>query len=303
MSNRFTRLLYESGQGWGREIMPYLSVPEVRPLSTVNKACHHAIHRPSIKKGWDWEFHYTKGHIQKELASPLQYPELIWNTESELLVSGSLSQTIFVMSKEDGRVITTLTTDTQKESTIWALCMIDTELYVLLYDEIHVLKSIYDDTVVRKWDCLGLDMVSVSHMILVLYEYTITMYDTQGELLHIISLPTQKPCKSLAAIHDDIAVLDSTQKQVLVLSLSGDIKYTIPCPFVSSAFVCMTFTHDTEEIIVSDNTSSVVGSVHTYSKTSRTIHSHYFKYPQMCIKTTEGLWVVDRNRDKICLVA
>jgi len=300
MSNRFTRLLYESGQGWGKEVMPYLSVSEVRPLSAINKACHHAIHKPSIKKGWDWAFHYTEGHIQKEIASPLQYPDIILNTESELLVSGHLSHTIFVISKEDGHVITTLTTT--QESTIWGLCMIDSELYVLLYDEIHVLKSMNDDTVVRKWNCLGLDMISISHMILVLYEYTISMYDTQGGLLHTVSLPIQKPCKSLTAIHDDIAILDSTQKQILVLSLSGDIKYTIPCPFVSSAFICMSFTHDTEEIIVSDNTSSVVGSVHIYSKTSRIIHSNYFNYPQMCIKTKEGLWVVDRNHAKICLV-
>lgn len=37
-SNRFTRILYESGQGWGKEILPF-GKPEIRTLNVINKAC------------------------------------------------------------------------------------------------------------------------------------------------------------------------------------------------------------------------------------------------------------------------
>lgn len=302
-SNRFSRFFSESGQGWGKEVMPFFNKSEVRTLCTINKKFNHAIFRPPIKKGWDWKFYCIEGKVSKELSSPLEYPEIIWNTDSLLLVSSRLSHYIYVISKEDGHLINTLKCSNEyNESCVWNILMIDTEIYVLLYDQIVVLKGVDDDTIVRRWNCLGLDMINISEKIMVLYEDTITIYDTNGIMLNVISTQTQKPCKSLLAIHGDIAVLDITQKQLLVLSLNGVAKYTIPCPFVSSQWVCMTFIQNIEEIVVSDNSGTIVSAINTFSKTARIINSGYFAYPYTIAETEDGLWVADRNNFKLCFV-
>ena len=301
-SNRFTRFFSESGQGWGKEVMPFFNKTEVRTLCTINKRFNHAVFRPPIKKGWNWKFHSIEGKVSKELASPLEYPEIIYSTESLLLVSSRLSHCIHVISK-DGKLINTLKCSNEHdESCVWDILMIDTEIYVLLYDQIVVLKGIDDDTIVRRWNCLGLDMINISEKILVLHEKKITIYDTNGNVLNTISTQTQTPCKSLLAIHDDIAVLDITHKQLLVLSLNGAAKYTIPCPFVSSQWVCMTFMKNIEEIVVSDNTGSIVSTINTFSKIERIINSGYFFYPQVMAETEDGLWVADRNNSKLCFI-
>ena len=302
-SNRFSRFFSESGQGWGKDIMPYFNKTDIRALCTVNKKFNHAIFRLPIKKGWDWKFHCIEGKISKELPVPLEYPEKIWNTESALLVTSSISHYIYVISKEDGKVINTLQCSKEYESCIiWSIFMIDTEIYVLQYDQIVVLKGIDDDTIVRRWNCLGLEMINIFEKILVLYEKTITIYDTNGIVLNTISTQTQKPCKSLLAIYDDIAVLDITQKQLFVLSLNGEIKYTLPCTFISNEWVCMTFMKNIEEIIVSDNTGSILGSINIFSKTTRIISSNYFFYPYNIVETEDGLWVADRNHSRLCLL-
>jgi hypothetical protein len=302
-SNRFSRFFSETGQGWGKDIMPYFNKTDIRVLCTVNKKFNHAIFRPPVKKGWDWQFHCIEGKVSKELSSPLEYPDIILSTESTLLVSGTLSHCIHVISKKDGKLINTLKCSNEyNESCVWSILMIDTEIYVLLYDQIIVLKGIDDDTIVRRWNCLGLDMINISEKIMVLYEKKITIYDTNGNVLNTISTQTQTPCKSLLAIHDDIAVLDITHKQLLVLSLNGAAKYTIPCPFVSSQWVCMTFMKNIEEIVVSDNTGSIVSTINTFSKIARIINSGYFFYPQVMAETEDGLWVADRNNSKLCLL-
>jgi hypothetical protein len=304
-SNRFTRFLYESGQGWGKEILPFLGKQEIRSLNVINKACHHAIHRKPIKKGWDWQFQKIKGHITKEIKSPFEYPELILSTENELLVSGRLSHVIHVISKETGALIRLLKCENEDYG-VWKMFRIGTEIYVLLYDKISVLASSSDDTVVREWACKGLDMTFTSDKIIVLYEYTLTFYDYYGTCLYTLPIPMQKPCKSILAIHEDIALFDNLNKQLCVLSLDGQIKYTIPCLFLKPqpqcAWISMTFIPEIEEIIVSDNNSRTVGALNIHSKESRIIHSEFFSYPRESVNTSEGLYLVVRNHNKIYLL-
>ncbi len=306
-SNRFSQLLYESGQGWGKEIMPYLSKPEIRTLNVINKGCHHAVLRKPVKKGWDWKFKNIKGDIKTEIKSPFEYPELIFSTENELFVSGRLTHFIYVISKENHQVIRRLTCE-DEEYGVWKMFKIGTEIYVLLYKKIIVLKSSWDDTVVREWPCLGLDMTFTSDKIIVLFEYTLTFYDYYGTFLYTLPIPTKTPCKSIksiksiVAIYDDIAFFDFDRKKVLVMSLDGHIKYSIPCSFVKTHWVNMTFIPEVEEIIVCDNNSSIVGALDTYSKKSRFIHSNFFEYPHQSVNTTDGLYVVVRNHHKIYLL-
>ena len=302
-SNRFSRFFSESGQGWGKDIMPYFNKTDIRALCTVNKKFNHAIFRHPNKKGWDWKFRCIEGKLNKELSTPLEFPESIWSTGSKLLVSGSLSHYIYVISKEDGTLINTLECGKENyECCVQAFFMIDTEIYVLLYNQIIVLKGINDNTIVRRWKCLGIDMKYISNKIVVLDHYSLTVYDTNGNKLNILSTRIIKPCKSLLSIYDDIGILDITQKHVLVLSLDGVVKYTIPCPFVSTEFVCMTFMKNIEEIVISDINGHILGSINIFSKTTRIINSSYFFYPHNTLETEDGLWVADRNHSRLCLL-
>jgi hypothetical protein len=300
-SNRATRLLYESGQGWGKEILPFLGKPEIRTLTTVNKGFHHAIHRAPIRKGWDWQFQKIKGDIVKEIKSPCVYPESILSIENELLVSGRLSHVIHVISKESGKVLRQLKCK-NKDYGVWNMFTNGTEIYVLLFKTIIVLKSSLDDTIVREWACMGLDMTFTSKAIIVLYERILTFYDYYGAFLYTLTIPMPNPCKSMLAIGEDIALFDAIKKQVCVLSGDGNIKYNIPCPFAKTQWVSMTFIPDIEELIVCDNNSSTVGALNTHTKESRIIHSNFFHYPHDSVYTTEGLYIVVRNHDKIYLL-
>jgi hypothetical protein len=64
----------------------------------------------------------------------------------------------------------------------------------------------------------------------------------------------------------------------------------------------MTFMKNIEEIVVSDNTGTIVSAINTFSKIARIINSGYFLYPQVMIESEDGLWVADRNNSKLCFV-
>jgi hypothetical protein len=106
----------------------------------------------------------------------------------------------------------------------------------------------------------------------------------------------------MLAIREDIALFDAIKQQVCVLSVEGNIKYSIPCRFAKTPWVSMTFIPELEELIVCDNNSSTVGALNTHTNESRIIHSNFFSYPHDSVRASEGLYVVVRNHDKIYLL-